>query len=152
MTDAELREALPKVYGKPRFYRLRWRFDFANARSRNGVWNNASQNLKEMAAFISKNGLIRASIEGEKAGQGLARPLVEINGQDFASFSWEMAATVPMLGKNDPGRYQATGHVIGLSILSRSEKITVFIDGQVKRRALSVYEQGFNLEEHKQGG
>jgi hypothetical protein len=126
--------------------------DFADKSSKYGGWNRATQNIPEMAAFVNKNRLIRASVEVEKISHWINRPFAEVDGHDFMSFEWKVAATLPFLGKDSPAAVRTSPSVIGLSILSASKKITVFIDGQVQIRPLSGHEKLAKLEEHKAGG
>lgn len=149
MNDAELKRQLTPVYGVTPFYRLRWRFDFADRQSKMSQWNYASQNdVKAMAAFVKKDGLIRASIEGEKVGSWVIRTLFECDGHEYASMEWMTATSVPVFINKTVIR---AGQMIGLSILTAKEKTTVFIDGQVKKRPLDQYETKMNLTEHSMG-
>jgi hypothetical protein len=149
LTDKELSKQLGNVYGATPFYRLRWRFDFANRPSRYGVWNGASPHKSDMAAFVPKDGLVRAAVEGIKVARNVNVILAEVDGHNFASFAWDAAVGLPSIGLQ--GSFSRESTIVGLSILSRTEKITVYIDGKVKRRPLTGHEMKFKLEEHKGG-
>lgn len=149
MNDQELKRQLTPVYGVTPFMRLRWRFDFVDKSSKYGQWNYASQaDVKAMAAFVNKTGLIRASIESEKVGSWSIRTMYECDGHDYASMEWVTATSVPLFTKKS---YIRTGQMIGLSILTATHKTTVFIDGQIKTRPLDSYETKMKLTEHSMG-
>lgn len=150
MNIEQLKSQLPFNFGFQPFYRLRWRFDFDGKPTKFGGWNAARQNPHEMAAFVDKTGLVRASIEGELIGAWIVKTLFECDGHLYSSTEWNMAASIPaFLPKSDMIR---PGSVIGMSMLTANEKITVFVDGQIKRRALNNYETQFKLREHSFGG
>lgn len=129
--------------------RLRWRFDFSDRPSKFGQWNYASQaDLKAMAAFVKKDGLVRASIESEKVGSWSIRTMFECDGHEYASTEWMTAASIPVFTKKTVIR---PGQMIGLSILTATHKTTVFIDGQVRTRPLDAYETKMKLTEHSIG-
>ena len=152
-SDDMLAKQLPRNKGFQGFYRLRWRLEYLDGKkTQYGGWNAASQDIKQMAAFKNKDHLARAVIEGEKVGQWVIYPLVEVDGHNFASFEWRVALTAPsFLGRSKMDSYTASGDVIGMSILTRDKKITVFVDGQVQTRPLTEYEMGHKLQEHTIG-
>lgn len=149
MNDAELKRQLTPVFGITPFMRLRWRFDFADRPSKYGQWNYASQDdVKAMAAFVNKTGLIRASIESEKVASWSIRTMFECDGHEYASMEWVSAASIPLFDKKS---YIRPGQMIGLSILTATRKTTVYIDGQIKTRPLDSYETKMKLTEHSMG-
>jgi len=148
-TKEKLIKEMPKKHGVTPLYRLRWCFDFHNKPTRYGQWNGANQKPEEMAAFINKEGLVRASIQGCMIQRWHDETLVEVDGHNFASFSWEAAFNAPVFSKLTS--YKNQGVVIGLSLLTRTEKISVFVDGSMRRRPLTGHELKFKLEEHTGG-
>ena len=148
MTDEQLRKALTPIHGMTPMMRLRWRFDFSDRKlTRWGQWNGAHQRREDMAAFVNKQGLVRAAIECEKVSRWDQRTLAQVDGCDFVSFSWVAACGLPSpLSLHGPATVQ--GQVMGLTMLCRYDKVTVYIDGQVKVEKLTDYESKHKLEEH----
>ena len=134
---------LPKVHGRKGFYRLRWRFDFTTGKVIRGSWNQSDP--KEKAWAINKTHLLRAFIEGEMLGRWIVEPLLEIAGQDYASMRW--VATASMAGWSR-GEVTVPGRIAGLTVITRDDAHTVFIDGSYSNRKLSDYEKAFKLREH----
>lgn len=139
---------LAKVQGVSPLYRLRWRFDFAGRPSRVGGWNSASTNPKDMAAFVDKTGLVRACIEAESVLTYQLKVLAEVDGHCYVTSSWEMAAALPTFNS---GAYTTQGSIIGLSLVTLEEKLTVFVSGQVLRKPLLDYQKKIDLTEHRLG-
>lgn len=134
-------EAIPT-----KLLRLRWRFDFAGKPTKRGVWDAASGRPEDAAWMVDKTGLVLAAIEGEHRDTQEEMTLVECQGQDFALFQWEAYARCPGLGM--PAVFTPRTNVAGLSLLTRDEKITVWINGQWERKPLSAEEKEFNFHEH----
>ena len=143
--DKQLEKQLPNVFGFKPKYRLRWRFDFANGTKKIGPWNGNSPHHRDMAFSIKKDGLVRAFIEGEKVGEWVIKPMLEVDGHMYASAQWQTAAGVSPFGT---GEYTAKGRIIGLSLLTNDEKLTVFVDGRGERRPLTAHEKQFQITEH----
>jgi len=145
MTEASISNAIPKTY-----YRLRWRFDFADKKARVGVWNNASPLPQDSAWSVKKDGLIRAAIEGENIYTSEQVTLLECPGQDYATCQVVAYAKIPRaIGHH--GTVTPKGHFGGMAILTRDEKITVYVDGRIERAPLTANEKKFDLHEHKLG-
>lgn len=145
---AEQLALLPKSFGYQPLYRLRWRFDFRGKNTIYGGWNSASTNPRDMAAFVNKTGLVRASIEGEMIGSYALKILAEIEGQRYVSMSWLMAASLPVF---NPGRFQTQGSIIGLSMFTEIEQYMVYINGHAIIKQLCDHEQKIDVTEHRLG-
>jgi hypothetical protein len=132
-----------------RIYRLRIRFDFKDKKSWKSIWNSTSRNPKDMAAYVNKNGLVRAAIEGEKLLGYAQSTLLEIDGHDYVTSQWEASVSVPI----NPGTktYKRQADIVGLSLITREEKITIFVDGSMSRRNLTEEEKKFKITEHSLG-
>jgi len=147
-SDEQLRNNLTKLHGVLPMFRLRWRFDFSQHKlTRYGRWNGGSQKPEEMACNVNKIGLVRACVEGEKVARWDHRILAEVDGHNFVSFAWEAVAGLPVIGMI--GTCTVESQVVGLSIITRDKKISVYIDGRVKTTDLTDYEQTHKLEEHR---
>ena len=148
MQDKELKAQLPLNYKFSPIYRLRWRFDFNGKNTKYGGWNSASTNPRDMAAFVNKEGLVRASIEGEKIKGYALKTFVEIQGSEYVSCSWIMAASLPVF---NAGRFTTSGAVIGMAMFTETEVTKVFVDGQVFVQPILAHEQKTSSLEHKLG-
>ena len=149
-TDEQLRKQLPINYGHSPLLRLRWRFDFKDKPSKVGQWNGTSQNPCDMAAYINKAGLIRMAVEGEKISQWVTKTIFDVVGSEYVSCQWRTALSAPGIG--GPMRYVKSGDVIALVVKTNKYKITVFVDGQMKRELLTEDELKFKIFEHNLGG
>lgn len=141
-TDEQLAKQLPTVKGFKSFYRLRWRFQYADGKPDvYGQWNGTA-----IAAWsVDKTNLLYALIEGEKFGHWTQKVLVRVPGQIFATAKW-VAGTSVLMGGGDVKSTPA--EIVGLTLQTNDEAITAFIDGSVSRRALSAADRKFKLREH----
>jgi hypothetical protein len=130
------------------YWRLRWKFEFSNKPTKCGVWDLGSDHPNDAAWRINKEGLTRASIEGENRETYEIRTFFECEGSDYAFCQGEAFVKVPgVLGLK--GSVTIKGTVAGISFLTREEKISVWVNGTVSRRLLSIEEKKFNFMEHK---
>lgn len=104
-------------------YKLRWRFDYANRPSKCGQWSKPATRDEDMAARQLKDGLIRASIEGQDISTQEIFTLAECDGHDFCNFQW-ISAQYGM----SPGHAK----IVGLAIMTRNQVAQVFVDGSSK--------------------
>ena len=148
LTD-ELIKTLPTIYGLKPIYRLRWRLVFKDHKlDAYGGWNSQRQVPNEMAAFKDKSNLLYGIIEGERQGYG-PKVLLEIDGHMVAGFQWVTAMSSPSFGRFQS--YTNSGPVLGMSILTNSQKASVFIDGSGACRNLNEYELKHKTTEHSLG-
>lgn len=140
----------PEVQPVPApIHRLRWRFDFAGRPSRCGIWNGAGR-PEDGAWAVDKAGLVRAAIEMESVVTQETTVALELDGADYASAQWEAYARVSNVLA--PGRVAPPSQIAGLSFLTRTEKITVFVDGRLTRRDLTAEEKKLStFTEHTAG-
>lgn len=136
---------------KPFRYRLRWKYEYINSADRAGMWSRPSENSEE--GFKSKawaqpqQNLLWAVIEGQDASRpGKVFRLAEVPGEDFMNFQWLAVAQVPLGGA---GGQNIRGAIQGMSLQSRYEKITVYIDGTVDKRAVTDYERYGHFKKFK---
>lgn len=141
--------AIPALESVPKStFRLRWRFDYADGKIKRGVWNGASDVETDQAWRISKDGLIRAAIEGENLRTYEEVVFVEVDGHRYASAQW--------LGYSKVGNVLGVKHAVtprahigGLSFLTDAEKITAYTNGKVEIRDLTEQEKKFKIHEHR---
>jgi hypothetical protein len=143
-----LKTQIPKKLGIQSFGRLRWVFKFADRPDKVGVWNNATNNFEESAAYISKTGIVYAAIQIEIMGQWTARTMFECDGHDYVSSRW-IGATSAGSGIGLKGKYQLSPSIIGLCFVTRTENVSCFVDGSMSRKPLSAYDKKFNIREHR---
>jgi len=146
-TDTALK-GLPNNKGFAPLYRLRWRFDFVNKKSKYGGWNSMSTQPVDMAAFVDKTGLLRASIETESISTYALKTMAEIDGHKYVSCSWKAAASSPSFLA---GSFKTCGSVIGLTMYTEDLEVTVFVDGQIKVNKLKEHQKKIDVVEHKLG-
>jgi hypothetical protein len=117
--------------------RLRWRFEYAQKPSKYGIWDYTGQDEENAAWRLSREGLLYAIIEG-KSPEGIIIPVIECPSSEFCNFQWEMEATL--------GGKSISHKVIGLSLVSRSHKYTVFSNGQVDVKERNTSDSDNNYE------
>ncbi len=140
--------ATPKYEALPsRVFRLRWRFDFADKPTKRGIWNAASPNPRDQASSIPKAGLVCAAIEAEHYETQELTSVVECQGPDFGMFLWEAYARCP--GLLGIAEFKPRTNIAGLTMVTRSERITVYINGTWNRRPLTDEEKQFKFNEFK---
>lgn len=140
-------EAIPT-----RLFRLRWRFEFAGGKApKTGIWDGTSSNFADSAAAVDKTGLLRVLIQAEDRlnNVGAMITLVDCPGQEYASMQWEAYSRVPAF-------FQGAGispraYVSGLSILTRDEKITAWVNGKITRTPLTENDKQWSILEHSLG-
>ncbi len=109
---------------------LRWRFDYSDDKpARYGLWSRSSRNPIDMAAFVNKENLRRASIEAKNfVNRDDVRILAECDGWDFVNFQWMAEARVSSADS------RVTGHrLIGLKLVTRDWFFLVFRDGTMQK-------------------
>jgi hypothetical protein len=153
MTDIVLPQApLPRrVPVCLRRFRLRWVFDYAGRPPKVGIWDGASELASDGAWAQPKDGLRLARIEAQALDgkeKGEIQTAVCIDGADYAGAEWHAHVRAAALGAP---AMNLMPRVHGLSLLSREEKVTVFVDGAVRRRFLTARERLFNATEHRLG-
>lgn len=103
-------------------WQFRWRFEFASKPTKTGQWNGASR-PEDMAAFVNKEGLLRAIVEGKHWLTKEVRWFAECPGVDFINFE-HLAVRI--------SNEQTVRHfVYGMRLRSRNELITCTADGRV---------------------
>lgn len=134
-------------------YRLRWVFHFVNGKSKVGIWNGSSNRFEDSAACINKTNLIAAVIQSEDFyGYGV-KTLFECDGHDYITAKWIGASsTGAPMGKWKVEAVTLSPDIIGLSFLTRKERVYVFVDGSISRRPHRVGEQIEKIREHNLRG
>jgi hypothetical protein len=143
-------ERVPKKQGIRHLGPLRWVFKFADGRpDKIGVWNGATNNFEESAAYISKTGIVYAAIEWQPIGKWVNHKLFECDGHDYVSSRW-IAATNAGCGIGiSSGKKKLSNAIVGLMFITRNKKVSCFVDGSISQKNLNEYEKKFNLREHR---
>lgn len=104
---------------------LRWRFDFSNHKpTRTGQWGIAhSHEPSKMAAFVNKEHLTRACVEGMNQETGQILIMAECDGHEYVNFKW-----LAEVRHNDCG---TTSAITGLMLVTREQQISVSGTGQI---------------------
>jgi hypothetical protein len=111
------------------------------------VWNLASDDAATSAWRVPKDGLVRAAIEGEDMRTQETVTLFECPGPDYVTCQGEMTARVPRGGFINR-EVKPIHHVAGITFLTRTERVSVWRNGEVSRRLLTEEEKKFKLHEH----
>lgn len=111
-------------------HELRWRFDFAGRPSKYGKWSNPGKSDEVKACFQNKEGLVRASIEGQHVETQQISTLAECDGWDFVNFQWMAVAMTPA---SITGVAKPVHALVGLKILTRENELCVFANGTVEK-------------------
>lgn len=135
----------------PKRLNLRWRFDYVAAPSRYGSWDYASGREEDTAERQPKAGLRRATIEARDVFTGAVFPVVEMDGHMFVTCRGIGYAVLPATMGNGAVPLRPVTRVIGISFWTPTEKISVYVSGNVVRQALTSAERGLRLREHTAG-
>jgi hypothetical protein len=108
-------------------YKFRWVLEYANGRVKRGGWNADTNDASLQAWAQSKSGLVRASIESCDPNR-VTRRVVECPGADFCSFEWVYEGRIGKFGPVD-------ARIIGMTILTRSERVTMLSCGKAEVNA-----------------
>lgn len=119
-----------------------WRFDFNdNKPSRIGMWNLPATRQSDMAAFINKDGLTRASIQAKDFASRKVYTMAEVDGHDFINFEWIAQGAVPGPGFR---RMSMQGSIVGIRLRSRDWLYECFTDGRVVKKPRPDVDKVFN--------
>jgi hypothetical protein len=131
-------------------YRLRWRFEFLNGKpTKTGVWDATSDLPQDSAWAVNKDGLAYAIIEGECRHTFEMKRLFVCEAAEYVSMQWEAYAKSPSLGlKPIHGAMKLRANIAGLSILTREEKVTCWVNGTISREQLSEHDKTWKIKEH----
>lgn len=131
-----------------RLYRLRWRFDFAGKNPKYGIWNDSGGKQDEAfgssAWCTNKNGLVRASIEGECQHTWAVKTLVQCDGHDFVNFWWRKATPAPFMLQHAQS-LEIQGQLIGCTLETRETLFKVKVDGTIEMAPKTEADKRINL-------
>lgn len=114
-------------------YLVTWRFDFSGDKpSKVGMWSMPATLKSDMAAYVNKEGLIRASIAAKNIQTREIITLAEVDGWDFCNFEWIAQGRIPGPGF---GLKQLQSQVVGLRLRTRDYLFEAFTNGHVTKKA-----------------
>jgi len=109
-------------------YKLRWRFDYPDKRSRCGMWTQTTKNAVDQA-WNKNTGASRMKIEGKNIETRQVEVLVDCPADKFRNFGW-MAIARPGSGFRI-GTVTPIHQLVGLEMWTTEKKIKVFDTGQI---------------------
>jgi len=114
-----------------KFYRVRWRFDYLNRPSTYGIWNVPGPAANQ-ACFQNKEGMIRASIEGEDVKTREIKALAECDGHDFRNFQWMAVGRMLHMPRAGESMKPLT-NLVGMKLLTTNDEYRVYGTGAVEK-------------------
>lgn len=153
LRDTYIAQMTPRKGQIKPVHRLRWVYHFVDGKSKVGIWNGASNRFEDSAASINKSNLIAAVIQSEDFyGYGV-KTLFECDGHDYVTAKWIGASsTGAPMGKWNVEAVKLYPDIIGLSFLTRKERVYVFVDGSIRRRPHRAGEDIEKIREHNLRG
>lgn len=118
---------------RPKFYLLRWRFDYAGRPPSLGMWLNPGAIEQNGAWRQVREGLVRASIESKDFYSREIATQAECPGADFVNFEWATLASLDPIGLR--GAVTPRTRLVGLSLVDRKDITTLYVDGTFERKA-----------------
>lgn len=111
---------------RPKFWLLRWRFEYVDGTAKYGQWDRHGDFASDQAWRQSKENLLYACIEGKEFHTKEHKIFERCIGQDFVNFNWIATAAVPM---KINGSITPTPRIVGLMLIDRTKKHQVFKSG-----------------------
>lgn len=113
-------------------YLLRWRFEYWHGTApKCGPWGRGALSPEEYAAFQPKTGLARVLIQGKNLYTYEIETLAEVKGDDFCNVVWDACLSM----------YEGQTSIVGMSLLTRDEKISVSRETGALTRSLRSEEE-----------
>lgn len=132
---------------QPKIYRLRWRFEFTNKAAKYGQWSKPAARTEDTAAYVNKEGLLFAVIEGECMQSNQIERIVECAGWDFVNFEWVQTFAPPRAMKGSVVvPMPRSNWLMGLSLVTREEVTEVYFDKSINVKPRRQSDKNFHLE------
>ena len=109
-----------------RLFSLRCVLTYADGKIWRGMWDKSGTALSDMAVGQPKEGLSLASIEAKNLETRAVSEVVSCEADKFEKFQWLAVARAPSTIR---GSYTVQGIVAGLTIQTKKERVTAFVDG-----------------------
>lgn len=126
-------------------YDLRWVFEFANKPTKYGQWSRPATNQQDMAAFVNKDGLIRAYIQAKNFYTRELHVVAECVGHEFVNFKWDAERHSLHAGT---GLYSFAHYhnLVGLRLVCRDVEVAVSFNGETKVEHRTEEDKQFHYE------
>lgn len=109
-----------------RKYRLRTLLSYADGKTIAGIWDGGAVDVKDMACSQSRVGLVSAKIQAKDLQTCQIEDVAECLAGDYVGFQWLSYTSF----KGTLGLQNSI--VAGLTLETKTERVTAFIDGSVK--------------------
>ena len=119
-------------------YFIRPALEFLNQRRWYGMWSNPAD-TDDKANLISaqdRAGLLFACIDVKNVHTREIKTVVRCTRADYVRHSWVVCAPSPSL--NLKGAVKLNYKIVqGITLVTRDEKVTIFVDGTIKREPMT---------------
>jgi hypothetical protein len=151
--EQKLATMTPKKGRFRQAFRLRWVFRFVDGKVKVGGWNGASNRFEDSAASVNKTGLLVAEIQTEDFHGWGVKTVFSCDGHDYVTAKWFGATCTGVpVGKWEVDAVKLEPDIIGLTFLTRKERVSVFIDGSILRRPHRADDKYEQIREHTNKG
>lgn len=122
----------------PRKYRIRPALEFLKGRRWYGMWDNppATDDVANLISAQDRAGLVYACIDVKNWVTKEVKTVVRCARADYVQHRWVFCAPSPSIGLKGGVRLN-NAFVQGLTIVTRDEKVTIFVDGSIKREPMN---------------
>lgn len=119
-------------------YRIRPALEFLKGRRWYGMWDNPAEvdDPKNLISAQDRAGLLFACIDVKNWVTKEVKTVVRCARADYVQHRWVFCAPSPCLGLRGGVKLQRK-IVQGLTIVTRDEKVTIFVDGSIKREPMN---------------
>lgn len=109
-----------------KLYSLRCVLKYADGKTWRGMWDKSGTALSDMAAGQPKEDLFSVCIEAKNLETRAVSEVVSCEADKFEKFQWLAIARTPSLIR---GNLTIQGTIAGLTIQTKKERVTAFVDG-----------------------
>ncbi len=135
---------MKQLYGVVFKKLIRWKFEYFDGKpNKFGAWNSMGSDKSTWAWCASKENLKYAIIEEKDFITRVIKERVRVDGYNFINFNWLAGTSFQPFSQIQEAKQP--GYIIGLSLTTIDEVITVGIDGKISRRFRTDEEKAANL-------
>lgn len=133
MQEAKHGAVYQTLENKPGGWKYRWVLEYTSGVVKRGGWNGDHDDKFLKASEQSTTGLLRAFIEAMDSNRAYYKA-VECPGPDFCMFQWIHEGKISRFGA-------VNSRIIGMALVTRSEKVTMLESGVAEVEARPQDEQ-----------